>query len=73
VVVVEHQPHNHAALDRRLERRYDRGSGTGIEPQVVDGDVEGLGGASQKPSDSLSDRIAALASVGQKVELERRG
>jgi hypothetical protein len=69
--VVEHQAHIDTTLDRGLERRQDRGSGAGIQPQVIDRDVEGLRRTVQEASDSLGDRVAALATVGQKVEVER--
>jgi hypothetical protein len=63
MIVVEHQAHSDAALQRRVKRCENGGRGGGLEPEVVDGDVDGLGGAIEETGDSCSDRVCGLTSV----------
>src|SRR6266852_3555477 len=71
-VLVQPEAHVHAALDGGLKRpQHDRARPC-VEPQVVDRDIEGRGGAVEKRVHPLGDRISRLATVGQIVEVKRR-
>jgi hypothetical protein len=60
----------HSALDGGLKRSEHSGAGIGRQPQVVDRDVERLGGAVQERRDALRDRVRGLAAVSEKEEVE---
>jgi hypothetical protein len=63
MIVVEHQPHDDAALERRAECCENGGRWAGLEPQVVDGVVDGLGRAIEKSGNPCCDRVCGLATI----------
>src|SRR4029077_3682947 len=73
MVLVEHQAHPHTTFDGVRKRSEDGRSGTSGQPQIVDGDVERLGGQAQEACDARRHRVRGLAAVGEKKEIERGG
>jgi hypothetical protein len=72
VVLVEDHADGHAALDRRGERRAEGGTGRGVEPQVVDRDLQRLLRAVDESGDALGDGQVGLRAVGQEEQVQRR-
>ena len=72
VVLVEHQTDGDAAFDSGVESGKNRIGRRRFEAEIVDGDIERLGGAVEKCSQPLRYDIGSLASVGEEIEVEWR-
>ena len=72
MVLVEHQAHGDASLDGGVEGVEQGVGGRFLESQVVNRDIQRLGGAAEECRETLGDRVGGLAAVGQEIEVERR-
>src|SRR4029077_17792375 len=71
MVLIEHQPHGDASLDRGLKRAEHRRRRRLLEPEVVDRDVQRPRSSVEEGGDSLRDGVGVLSAVVEKEEVER--
>ena len=70
VVDVEQQPHRHAALLRVEDRGEHERSGSTLDPQVVEGEVEALAGAVDERRHLAGHVGRRLPAVGERRQLD---
>ena len=71
MVDVEHETHPHAALVRRKERGEHQRAGLGLEPDVVEREVEAHARVVQERGDLRGNPGRRLAAVGERRQLDR--